>query len=98
MHTKNSQIPTCTHTPTHPPTRTHARSYTHTPAQQYTVVQKQVQVPVVTKTVSYQQPIVQAAPVKPVQYEIPVYEIPLYHKRIHITAPLPQVINDVDVV
>lgn len=94
MHTKNSQIPTCTHTHTH----THALTYTHPPAQQYSVVQKQVQVPVVTKTVSYQQPIVEAAPVKPVQYEIPVYEIPLYHKRIQITAPFPQVINDVDVV
>jgi len=66
-------------------------------AQQYTVVQKQVQVPVITKTVSYQQPIVEATPVKPpVQYQIPVYQPAVYHKRIHITAPFPQVINDVD--
>lgn len=64
---------------------THTQTQIHT--QQYTVVQKQVQVPVVTKTVAYQ----------PIQYQVPVYQ-PFYHKRIHITAPYPQVINDSKIV
>jgi len=62
----------------------------------YTVVQKQVQVPVIQKTYSYQQPIVQPVPVK----QVVQYSIPVYHKRIQITAsaPYPQVVQHVEAV
>lgn len=101
----NSSAPKNTssaHTQTlkHPLARTNANSQSNTilfgfgSRTQYTVVQKQVQVPVIQKTYSYQpiQPIVQPAPVK----QVVQYSIPVYHKRIQITAsaPYPQVINN----
>lgn len=71
-----------------------ALKHTHMTHSQYTVYQKQFQIPTfVSKTIQYPAPVYQqqqAAPVQITQYPIPVYQPVVYQKRIHINT-VPQV-------